>query len=76
LEIPFLDKEISMEFSLARTNGTRGRAMRFTCSERVWGKRCGVIAHYQVEDRKFGKKYVCYHHCSTWLRDNKKRLSE
>jgi hypothetical protein len=48
----------------------------FTCSERVWGKRCGVIAHYNVEDRKFGKKYVCYHHCSTWLRDNKKRLSE
>ena len=43
-----------------------------TCAERVWGKRCGIIAHYEVDDKTFGKRIVCYHHCATFLRDNKR----
>lgn len=43
-----------------------------SCAERVWGKRCGIIAHYEINDKTFGKRIVCYHHCATFLRDNKR----
>lgn len=42
------------------------------CGESVWGKRCGIIAHYQVIDKGV-KKILCYHHCFHFLRDNKRK---